>query len=41
MTEKEIKILEIKNRIYKLSLKPIENAKLISKWKRILNKEIG
>lgn len=31
-------INEVKLRIEKLSKKPVENAKLINKWKRILRK---
>lgn len=34
---KELKLLHAQNRIDKLSSKPIENANLIKKWKRILN----
>lgn len=35
MTEKEIRLLNIENRIKKLSIKPIENKRLIAKWERI------
>lgn len=35
MTEKEIRLLNIENRIKKLSIKLIENKRLIAKWERI------
>lgn len=35
MTEKEFKMLTIENRIKKLSIKPMENKRLIAKWERI------
>ena len=35
MTEKEIRLLEIENRIAKLKNKPVINQRLIAKWERI------
>ena len=35
MTEKEIRLLEIENRIAKLKIKPVINQRLIAKWERI------
>lgn len=35
MTEKEIRLLEIENRIQKLKIKPVINQRLIAKWIRI------
>lgn len=35
MTEKELRLLEIENRITKLKIKPIINQRLIAKWERI------
>ena len=35
MTEKEIHLLEIENRIAKLKNKPVINQRLIAKWERI------
>ena len=35
MTEKEIRLLEIENRIAKLKNKTVINQKLIAKWERI------
>ena len=32
--------LHIENRIAKLNRKPVENAKLIKKWERLLRKEV-
>lgn len=33
--EKELKLMEIENRIAKLKAKPVINQRLIAKWERI------